>query len=358
MIKLSDHIFWQPTRMSADPDNVLYVFAMSTSSVVCFSLVIAFHLLYVIMAEKNHAIGRQALHKGIAWFGATLIAFAIASMAALNVALFVAGHHANHVKAIFKEKVLYPVIFPAVNQTTKSYTTAHNHVVNSPDVAKSYLRKLVKDKKKMQQVFAIFCAILIAFFILSSMYLQLSFSGLLSQDDLRYVFRTYLFFISSLTCSIFILCCCHRTLIPGYVLDFLHQTAGTYWNRLAMMAGLDESVPCISQTSDSDILFHLGEEMPDPEELLTLHLRDKSGFDFKSENDFIALFKGFQDFLSLELPSVRIMPSERYSIFKNDVSIRSCREFFNVMKEQRAIGFFYISYSSLRDENVDTVAND
>ncbi|KAG9521243.1 hypothetical protein KCU93_g7471, partial [Aureobasidium melanogenum] len=358
MVKLSDHVSWQPARMSADSDIIFFVFAMSITSIVCFSMLIVFLILYVIVAEMDHAIGRHALNKGIAWISITLTTSTVASLAALDVAVSIASQHATLLKATFQQKILHPIILPAIDRVTELCNAACNHVARSLDAVKSYLCKLAKDKEKMQRCFQIFCAILIATFILSSLYLRLSFSGLLSQDDLRHVFKTYLLFMSSLTCMISTLCSYHKTIIPGYVLDSLHQTAGTYWNRLAMMADLDESVPYISRTSDSDILSHFGEGMPDPEELLTLHLRDKSGFDFKSENDFIALFKSFQGFLSLELPSVRIRPSERYSVFRNDVSIRSCREFFNVMKEQRAIGFFYISYSSRRDEDVDTVTND
>lgn len=263
MIRFSDQIFWQPTRISTDFDNNLYVFALSTTSIVCFTILIGFHLFYVIMAEKNHAIGRHALHRGFARLGATLVAFATASLAPLDVALFVAGHHANDLKAIFKKKILYPVILPAVNQATGIYTTTYGHMIESPNVAKSYFRKLLKDDKRLQQNSTICCGILIVTAILSSLYLQLSFSGLISQGDLRHVYRTYLICISILSCLTYAFYLHHTTFVPGYVLNHLRQTAGTYWDRLVLMADLDSSSFPGFETSKGDILLHLGEDMPD-----------------------------------------------------------------------------------------------
>lgn len=364
MVKLSDHIFCQPTKMSETSDNILWVFAVSIPTIVCFSMLIMFLLLYVIMAEKNHAIGRQAIKKGVAWTGATLIAFVITILAALDIAMFAAVHAIDRFKASFNERVLDPIILPAIGWATGFYNTACNHIVESLDAAESYSRKLLKDEEKMQQVLGIFCAILIAGFVLSSLYLHLWFSGLLSRDDLRYVFKTYLICLLSLGCLMVATYValtwvpCGTTLNPAYVLDYLRRTAGVYWPRLIMMTYLDESVRSVPRNSEIDSFLHLGAELPTPEELLNLHLQGQSDFDFNNKNDLVVLFKSLQDYLSLELPSVTIMPPERLAVFKNDVSVRSCRMYVHVMKEQRKLGFFYISYISLRDQNVENVLMD
>ncbi|KAG9565410.1 hypothetical protein KCU61_g3932, partial [Aureobasidium melanogenum] len=348
MTKLSDHIFWT-ARPSEASGQIRHDLALSIPSAICFSILIVFLLLYVFLAEKNHAVGRHAFIKGISWSGATLVVFATASLAALDVALFVACHHANHLKATCKERVLYSIILPAINQAIKLYNTTYDHVAGLPDAAKSSLRKLLKNEKKLQQAFNLFCSTLVATFIMFSLYLQLSISGLVSQDDLRHIFRTYCISISTFSCLLYAFYLRHTTLIPGYVLDYLHQTAGTYWKRFVMMADLDEPLLSIPQTSDDDTLLHLGEEIPGPEELLTLHLQSQCEFGFDNQNDLVTLFGDLRDHLSLELPSVAIMSSNQFAISKTDGSVKYCRKSFGVMKEQSVIGFFHFAYSSLRD---------
>lgn len=369
MVKLSDHISWQSTRMPETSDDTSYLF-LSYPSVICFSILITILLFYVIMAEKNHAVGRHAIEKGVAWTGATLIAFATASLAALDVALFVAVHGINRFKTSFNEKVLNPIILPAIGRATEFYHTVCNHIVESLDAAKSYLRKLLKDEEKMQQVLGIFCAILIAGFILSSLYLQLSFSGLLSRDDLRYVFKTYLICLSSLGCLMYTIYVALRwiiddaTLIPGHVLDYLRQTAGAYWSRLIMMTYPDDSISTVPQTSDKDILLHLEEDLPTPEELLALHLRSKWEFDFNNQNDLVALFRSLSDDLSLKLPglldseSMTIIPPECIIAYDSDIVGVGCMIEFYVTKEQRTIGYFGLSFVPSIDGDVDLTADD
>lgn len=348
MIQLSDHISWT-ARPSEAPEQIRHDLSLSIPSAICFSVLIVFLLLYVFLVEKNHAVGRHALNTLISWSSATLVVFATASLAVLDMALFVTGHYANHLKAIFKEKVLYPVILPAVNRATEIYDTAYDHVAESPDAARIYLRKLLKDEKKMQRAFDFFCSNLVATLMVLSLYLQLSLSGLLSQDDLRYVFRTYLIFISIFSCLMYALYLCYTALIPGYVLDYANQTAGIYWDRLIKMVDLDDYVCSIPRPSDNDILLHLGEEIPDSEQLLTLHMRSQWEFDFHNQNDLVTLFGDLRDHLSLELPSVAIMSSNQFAISKTDGSVKYCRKSFKVMKEQSLIGLFHFAYSSLRD---------
>ncbi|KAG9603328.1 hypothetical protein KCU77_g3197, partial [Aureobasidium melanogenum] len=349
MVKLSDHISWQPIRTPAITDDTFYIFALSIPFIICFSILNIFLLFYVVLAEKNYAVGRHAFNKGISWSGAAFVAFAAASLAALDVALFVACHHANHLKAIFRVKILYLIILPAINRAIEIHKTAYDHIVESPNAAKSYLRELLKDKKRLQRASDLFCATLVATFVMLSLYLQLSVSGLLSQDDLRHIFGTYFISISTLSCLLYAFCLHHTTLIPGYVLDYLHQTAGTYWKRFVTMVDLDEPLLSIPQTSDNDTLLHPGEEMPDPEELLTLHLQSQCEFGFDNQNDLVTLFGDLRDHLSLELPSVAIMSSNQFAISKTDGSVKYCRKSFGVMKEQSVIGFFHFAYSSLRD---------
>ncbi|KAG9566280.1 hypothetical protein KCU71_g4669, partial [Aureobasidium melanogenum] len=349
MVKLSDHISWQPIRIPAITDDTFYIFALSIPFIICFSMLTMFLLSYVFLAEKNYAVGRHAFNKGISWSGATLFVFLTVSLATLDVALFVACHHANYLKAIFKEKVLYPVILSAVNRAIKIYNTAYNHVVKSSAAAKSSLSKLSKDEKKMQRTFDFFCSTLIAIFMVLSLYLRLSFSGLLSQNELRYVFRTYFIFISIFSCLMYALYLCYTALIAGYVLDYVNQTAGTHWDRLIRMVDLDDYVCSIPRPSDNDILLHLGEEIPDSEQLLILHMRSQWEFDFHNQNDLVTLFGDLRDHLSLELPSVAIMSSNQFAISKTDGSVKYCRKSFKVMKEQSLIGLFHFAYSSLRD---------
>ncbi|KAG9952248.1 hypothetical protein KCU85_g2154, partial [Aureobasidium melanogenum] len=362
MIKLSAHIFWtaKPSEVS---ERICHHLTLSIPSAICFSLLIALLLLYVFLVEKNHAVGKHAFNKVIVRIGAALVALATTSLAALDVALAVACHYANHVKAILEEKVLYPVILPAVNQAIKFYNTAHNHIVEPPKAAKSYLRKLLKDEKKLQRASDLFCATLVATFVVSSLYLQLSFSGLLSQDDLRRLFRTYLISISAFSCLMCGLYLCRTTLIPGYVLDYLHQTAATYRNRLVMMVDLDSSSSSIPEIANGEILLHLGKEMPDLEELLTLYLRSQVGFDFHNQDDLVALFRSLSDDLSLKFPelidseSVTIVPLDCI-IFYSGIMGRGCRIEFDVMKEQRTIGYFDLSFVFSTDEDVDLMTED
>ncbi|KAH0278076.1 hypothetical protein KCU91_g2751, partial [Aureobasidium melanogenum] len=357
MIKLSDHIYWtaKPSEVS---ERICHHLTLSIPSAICFSLIIALLLLYVFLVEKNHAVGKHAFNKVISWSGVTLVAFATASLAALDVALFVACHHTNHVKAIFRDKVFHPVILPAVNRAIEIYDTAYNYVAQSPNVARSYLRELVKNEKKLHRASDFFCAIFVAAFIVLSLYLQLSFSGLLSQDDLRHVFGTYFISISTFSGLIYGFCLHHAVIIPGYVLDYLRQTAGAYWNHLAVMANLDSSSSSIPEIANDDILLHLGEEMPDLEELLTLYLRSQVGFDFHNQDDLIALFGSLSDDLSLKLPelidtdSVTIVPLECI-IFYSGIMGRGCRIEFDVMKEQRTIGYFDLSFVFSTDEDID-----
>lgn len=364
MIKFSDHIVWQSVRVSETSNNICHVLVLSSKSVACFSVPIILLLLYVFLAEKNHAIGSRALQRGITWSVITLIAFAAASVAAVDVALFIAGHYANQFKAIFNENLLHPIVLPVINQATDFYTTTHNKVAASPDTAKSYIRKLLKDEKKMQQVFEIFSIISVTIFILSSLYLQLSFSGLLSQDDLNHVFRTHLVSISSLGCLMYILYVCHTALVPSYVTDYLRQTAGFYWLRLTTMAGLNEPESSIPQTPNGDIFLPREEELPGSEEILILHLRSQREFDFTNKYDLLALFRGLSDNLSIKLPelvnteSVTIMPPECIVAYDSEiVGVGGMIEFF-VTKQQRTIGYLSLMFVPSKHGDVDLEAED
>ncbi|CAD0097134.1 unnamed protein product [Aureobasidium mustum] len=364
MIKFSDHIAWQSVRVSETSNNICHVLVLSSKSVACFSVPILPLFLYAVLAEKNHAIGSRALQRGITWSGVTLIAFAAASVAAVDVALFIAGHYANQFKAIFNENVLRPIVLPVINQATDLYTTTRNKVAASPDTAKSYLRRLLKDETKMQQVFEIFSIISVTVFILSSLYLQLSFSGLLSQDDLHHVFRTYLVSISSLGCLMYILYLCHTALVQSYGADYLRQTAGFYWLRLTTMAGLDEPESSIPQTPNGDIFLPREEELPGSEELLILHLRSQQEFDFTNKYDLVALFRGLSDDLSIKLPelvnteSVTIMPPEYITAYDSEiVGVGGMIEFF-VTKQQRTIGYFSLMFVPSKHGVVDLQAED
>ncbi|KAH0371863.1 hypothetical protein KCU65_g1573, partial [Aureobasidium melanogenum] len=362
MIKVSDHIFWT-ARPSEASEQIRHDLTLSVPSAICFSLLIALLLLYVFLAEKDYSVARQAFDKVISWSGATIIAFATASLAALDAALFVACHHANHLKATFKEKVLHPIITPVINRAIEIYNTTYDHIIESPDAAKTCLRKLLKDEKRLQRAFDLFCITLVATFMVLSLYVQLSFSGLVSQDDLRHVFRTNLLFISSLGCLMYGFYLYRTTLIPGYVLDHLRETAGTYWNRLVMMADPDSTSSSVPQASGDDILLHLEEDMPGSEELLTLYLRNQTGFDFDNQNNLVALFGSLWDDLSLKLPelidseSVTIVPSECIVIYGGTMG-RGCRIRFNVTKGRSAIGHFSLLFVPSMDADLDVTTED
>lgn len=130
-----------------------------------------------------------------------------------------------------------------------------------------------------------------------------------------------------------------------------------------MMVDLDSSSSSIPEIANGEILLHLGKEMPDLEELLTLYLRSQVGFDFHNQDDLVALFRSLSDDLSLKFPelidseSVTIVPLDCI-IFYSGIMGRGCRIEFDVMKEQRTIGYFDLSFVFSTDEDVDLMTED
>ncbi|CAD0089740.1 unnamed protein product [Aureobasidium vineae] len=251
MVNLSDHISWKRTRTSGASNNVHHVLVLSTTFVICFSISIILLFIYALQTERVHVMASRAFHKGVDWCGSTLVAFIASFFAALDVDLFVAGHHANHLKAIFSENNFHPIILPAVNNIINLYNSASNYLIEFSNAIGDRLHELKLNWSRMRKR----CV------------------GSLS-SQLQYCLMETL-------CEAVEWLSAHPSLVPEYIPDRAHDVTGIHWRPLTMVEDLEEP---LSAVSDSDILQHLSEALPNSDELLILHLRDKiSHYGFTSD---------------------------------------------------------------------------